>query len=327
MKRKHDLRWPSLPTSTLASGFVIVCLSLTPAASGQAWVPPAGVGAVSTQFQWISNTGHFLTDGSLRPAAASQNASVYIETEYAFTDRLSFDFGVAYVFSRYSSKDNPPPIFPFLPTDQCRCWNSEWQDVGFTARYNVLGGSRRSYAVTPSISVGIPSHDYAFRGEAVVGRNLREVRLAVDAGKRLDMISRRLSVQGRYSYTFVEKVLDIPNNRSNINLEPGYELSRKLFVRALFTWQRVHGGLRLGAPGTALVPPGDINTPELLVQSDRLRRANYFHVGTGASYSLRHVDLFASYIAYASGTDTHAGRAFTVGASWPFEWHPGAKRH
>lgn len=285
------------------------------------------MGAVSTQFQWISNTGHFLTDGSLRPAAASQNASVYVETEYAFTDRFSAAFGVAYVFSRYSSKDPPPPIFPFLPGDKCRCWNSEWQDFGFTARYNVLGGGRRSYSVTPSVSLGVPTHDYAFRGEAVVGKNLKEAAIAVDAGKRLDLISRRLSVQGRYSYTIVDKVLDIPNNRSNISLEPGLVMTKKLYVRALLTWQRVHGGLRLGAPGSALLPPGEINTPERLVQSDRLRRANYFHAGTGVSYSLSRVDLFASYIAYVNGTDTHAGRAFTLGVSLPFEWHPGAKRH
>jgi hypothetical protein len=314
------------PKVILTFAFVAVLLPL-PKAPAQAWVPPAGVGSVSAQFQWISNTGHFLTDGSLRKASFSDNASIYVETEYAFTDRFSAAFGVAYVYSRYSSKDTPPPIFPFLPSDQCRCWSSGWQDFGFTARYNLIGGGRRSYAVTPSISVGVPSNDYPFRGEAVVGKNLKEVRLAVDAGKRLDMISRRLSVQGRYSYTIVEKVLDISTNRSNINLEPGFEVTRKFFVRSLLTWQRVHGGLRLGAPNSALLPPGEINTPQLLVQSDRLRRANYFHAGMGASYSLPHVDVFASYVAYVSGTDTHAGRAFTVGASWPFEWHPGGKRH
>jgi Phage integrase family len=198
------------PKILLVLGFGVASLLVRiPEASAQAWVPPAGVGSVSAQFQWISNTGHFLSDGSLRRAAASQNASIYMETEYAFTDRFSAAFGVAYVFSRYSAKDRPPPIFPFLPTDQCRCWNRGWQDFGITARYNVLGGGRRSYAITPSISVGLPSNDYAFRGEAVVGRNLKEVTLAIDAGKRLDMISRRLSVQGRYSYAIVEKVLDI----------------------------------------------------------------------------------------------------------------------
>jgi hypothetical protein len=31
------------------------------------------------------------------------------------------------------------------------------------------------------------------------------------------------------------------------------------------------------------------------------------------------MDVFASYIAYVSGTDSHAGRALTLGVSWPFE--------
>ena len=32
------------------------------------------------------------------------------------------------------------------------------------------------------------------------------------------------------------------------------------------------------------------------------------------------LDVFVSYIAYVSGTDTHAGRVVTAGVSWPFEW-------
>jgi len=31
------------------------------------------------------------------------------------------------------------------------------------------------------------------------------------------------------------------------------------------------------------------------------------------------VDVFVGYIAYVGGTDTHAGRAFTMGVSLPFE--------
>src|SRR5260370_41253292 len=104
MQTKHQC-W-LFPKAVLGCGFVVVSLlSLPHAASAQAWVPPAGVGSVSTQFQWISNTGHFLTNGFLRSASGSENASIYMETEYAFTNRFSTSFGVAYVFSRYSSKD------------------------------------------------------------------------------------------------------------------------------------------------------------------------------------------------------------------------------
>jgi hypothetical protein len=52
---------------------------------------------------------------------------------------------------------------------------------------------------------------------------------------------------------------------------------------------------------------------------DRVLRDNYRHIGDGVSFTFRRVDVFFSYIAYVAGTDTHAGRAITVGLSMPFE--------
>lgn len=247
-------------------------------------------------------------------------AAIYLEAEYAVTDRLSLAAGLPYVFAKWTSKEPPPPFLPFLPRDQCHCWHSGWQDFGLTARYNVIGRSGSAFALTPSVSVGVPSHEYEYRGEAVIGRNLREVRIAVDGGQRLDAISPRLSLQGRYSYASVERVLDIRNDRSNFGIEVGYQPSRKLYARGFAAWQRTHGGLRIGSPPPSdLLPPGDVNTPERLEQHDRLLRDNYFHAGAGLTYQLPGVDLFASYVEYVRGTDTHSGRAFTVGVSWPFE--------
>ena len=71
--------------------------------------------------------------------------------------------------------DVPAGTIPFPPRDECRCWQSGWQDFGFTARYNVINGA---FALTPSVSVGVPSHDYEYRGEAVVGQRLKEVRIS-----------------------------------------------------------------------------------------------------------------------------------------------------
>jgi hypothetical protein len=56
-----------------------------------------------------------------------------------------------------------------------------------------------------------------------------------------------------------------------------------------------------------------------------MMRDNYWHVGGGASYGFRHFDVFGSYTAYVAGTDTHAGRAFTAGISFPFELRLGHK--
>lgn len=306
----------------LAPGFFALgaFLSVAASATAQAWVPPAGVGSIGLSFQWIDNTGHRLTDGSRIVNGESVNAAIYLEADYALTDRFSLSAGLPYVFAKWTSKDPPPPFLPFLPRDQCHCWHGGWQDFGFTARYNVIGSIGGAFALTPSLSIGVPSHDYEYRGEAVLGRNLREVGLAMDAGQRLNAISPKLSVQGRYSYAFVERILDIPNDRSNVNVEVGYQPSRKLYFRAFTSWQRTHGGLRLGAaPPYDLLPPGEVNTPDRLEQHDRLLRDNFFHAGAGLSYQLARVDLFASYREFVKGTDTHSGRAFTVGVSWPFE--------
>jgi len=305
--------------STLALAFLVAVTFFATAsnAAAQAWVPPRGVGSVSLTYQRISNTGHRRTNGFLVERGQSINMGLYIEGEYAFTDRLSVSAGLPYVFAKYTATVPPAPPIPYPPVDQCHCWNSGWQDFGFTVRYNVVGGA---FALTPSFSVAVPSHSYDYRGEAVVGRDLKEVRIAVDAGQRLDVISPKLSVQGRYSYAFVERVIDIPNNRSNATLEGAFLLTRKLATRGWVSWQRTHGGLRFGSPPPAsLLFPGEVNTPARLAQHDRLLRDNYWHVGGGVSYSFSRMDVFASYIAFVGGTDTHAGGAITAGISWPFE--------
>ena len=271
----------------------------------QAWVAPAGMGSISVAGQRIANTGHFIDDGGRLEVGLSTDASLYFEGEYAVTDRLSVSAGLPYVLARYTSPE-PTPI-NFLPVDSCRCWHGGWQDFGVRARYNLIGGG---FALTPSVAFGVPSHAYNYRGEAVIGRQLKEVRFGVDAGQRLDALSSRLSLQGSYSYALVERTLDVANNRSNAGVEVAVAVTRRLSARWLSSWQRTHGGLRF---------PQDLSTDDLITQHDRLLRDDYWHTGFGASYSLPQLDFFASYIAYARGTNSHAGRVITAGISWPFE--------
>ena len=281
----------------------------------QAWASPAGTGSISVAGQRIDQTGHRLTDGTLMKNGASVNSSVYLEGEYAVTDRFSVAAGLPFVFSRYTDAAPPPPFIPFFPIDECRCWHSGWQDLNISARYNIFNGV---FGLSSAVSAGVPSHDYEFRGEAVLGRRLKELRIAVNAGVRLERVSPRLFVEGDYSYAFVERVLDIPNNRANATIAVGYAVTRKLTARTLLAHQHTYGGLRLGAPPPfSLNPPGDVNTPERLDQHDRMLRDNSVHIGGAVSYRFSRFDLFGSYIAFISGTDTHAGRASTLGISWP----------
>jgi len=285
----------------------------TAPASAQAWVPPGKTGSVSLGFQWIDNTGHILDNGKpddLHPGA-SVDASLYLTLEYAFSDRLSAEIGLPFVWAKYIGPGPPPgPVFPSV--DSCYCWNGGFQDFGIIARYNVIGEPGGAFALTPSIAFGVPSNDYAYQGEAVVGRNLKELALAVDAGQRLDAISPALSVQARYAYAFVQKVQDISTNRSNFAVQVAYQITRPLAVQGFAWWQWTHGGLRV---------PEDLigASDEIWAQHDRLLRNDYFHAGAGITYSFPRLDLYANYIGFVSGSNTHQGWAASVGVSWPFE--------
>jgi hypothetical protein len=182
----------------------------------------------------------------------------------------------------------------------------------------VVRAASGAFSLTPSVYVGLPSHNYDFRGETALGRNLKEVTIAVEAGERLDAISPDLFVQVRYAYAFVEPVLDVSLNRSNARAEAEYLfLNRRLAARGFATWQVTHGGLILGSPSHP--GPRDFDSPERIFQLDRLQRDNNFRAGGGFTYSFPQVDVFVSYVAYVSGTSTHAGRAVTLGVSWPFQ--------
>jgi hypothetical protein len=304
-------------TFTLAPLTLAALAAAAPPVWAQAWVPPAGLGSVTVAVQTINNTGHTNTDGEFLQIGRSVNTRIDIDVDYALTDRFSLSAGIPFVLARYVDPLPYGPPIPFPLRDECRCWQSGWQDFGFTARYNIVNGA---FALTPSVSAGVPSHDYEFRGEAVVGQRLKELRISVDAGQRLTAISPRLYLQGRYSYAFVERVIDIPNDRSNATVEGGFLITRRLAARGLLLWQRVHGGLRFGGSDSSALPfPGDVNTPERMFEHDRLLRDNNWRLGAGTTYSMPQMDVFASYVEFVRGTDSHSGRAFTAGVSWPFE--------
>ena len=294
---------------------IVAALASAPSrAAAQAFTPPAGIGAVTVAWQFVDNTGHRFSDGSFLARGQSVTTAAVVELDYGFTDRLATSIGIPYVFAKYTGAN--PPISG-LPIDTCRCWNSALQDLSLSARYR-LGDD--TWAVTPVVRYGRPSHDYAYVGEAVVGRDLQEAQVGVAAGLKLRRMLPNASVQASYAYAFVEKPLDdVGNDRSNADIEFGYVLNRLLYVRGSANWQRTHGALLAGSPsGDPLPLPGELNTPERLAQRDRVIRSNYWHAGAGLSYSAGPVDLFLSLTKYLSGTDTHNAVVYAVGTTWYF---------
>lgn len=302
---------------------VVLCLVwaglLRPvAASAQTSTPAAGAGSVSISFQGVDHTGHLLTDGSYLNNGRSRTAAAYLDVEYGITRRISAAFTLPYVWARYTDDAEPPPGIPFLPVDSCRCWHAALQDFGFTFRYGLVDTLDHAIVLTPTLAVGTPTHDYTYQGEAVVGHRLNEMRIGADGTYRIDTISRNLSATGHYTYAFVEQVLDIGMNRSNASGSVDYQIGRDWSVGGFIAWQRTHGGLRAGAFGSDLIPPGEVNTPERVLEHDRIFRENWTHIGAEASYRLRLATLFGSYTYVLHGTDAHSGHAFLGGITMPF---------
>jgi hypothetical protein len=282
--------------------------------AAQAFTAPQGVGAVTLGWQYIENTGHWLTDGYFAARGQSATTSVAVELEYAATDRLSVSAGLPFIFARYKGALPPPSG---LPVDECQCWHSSFADLSAGLRYR-LGGE--TWAVTPMARFGAPSHNYPYRGEAVVGKQLSELQLGVLVGGRLLELLPRATVQAGYSYAFVEKALDDTSvNRSNAFVDFGYAASRRLYLRGAWLLAHTHGGLRVGSPtGDPFLPPGEYNTPARLAERDRLGKWRSMQLVGGLAWNAGPVDVFATYTNYVWGRDAHNGWSVSTGASWYF---------
>jgi len=277
----------------------------------QAFTLPQGVGAVTLAWQYVDNTGHYLTDGFLLEAGPSVSQSALLELEYGVTDRLSATIGIPYVRARYTG---PLPPASNLPVDACRCWHSGWQDFVLMARYR-LGTD--SLALTPHVRYIYPSHHYRSEGEAVIGRNLQEFQVGASAGARLPGVLSRASVQAIYTYSMPETVVGVEIDRSNLVFDIGYAPTRRLYARVGANWQNTHDGLRFGSlSGKPFGIPGEYTTPRLFAQRDRLGRVKYWQVGGGLSYDVGPADVFASVASAVWGRDAHDAVVYTVGATW-----------
>jgi hypothetical protein len=275
-------------------------------AFAQAFTPPPQVGSMTLSWQWVENTGHILTDGTFFPRGQSVTTSILAEVDYGVTDRFAATVGIPFIFARYTGD---LPTFSGLERDNCKCWNSSFQDFSIGGRYR-FGDD--FWALTPSARLILPSHDYPYRGEAVPGPNLQQFLMGINAAWRLAPALPKASIQGGYSFALVEKPTEDTNaNRSNVFASFGYALTRSWYVHGGALFQKAHNGLTAFEVATA--------PPDQRAQADRLLAMRYWHLTGGVSYSAGFADLFVSVEPYVWGRDTHDGVAYNVGATWYFD--------
>jgi hypothetical protein len=262
---------------------------------------------LSTTFGDYAFDGHFAADGREDPFGGTRARSLWVEGIYAIKDGLAISTGLPFVTTKLTGSF--PEGVQLGPLDEDRKYHAAFKDFRFELAWNVVPGD---FAVTPFVGIGLPSHEYEYKGEAVPGKGLREVYVGAAAGRSLSPFLPRAYLHARYAYAFVETVdVDVDKlDRSNLDTELGYEVAPRLLVRALARWQVTHGGLDLEDMR---------HHPEFFRTHDRAARTNYFNLGLGASFALgASWDVYAIFIKTLSGENAHQSRSLSIGATWYF---------
>jgi hypothetical protein len=300
------------------------------AGAQSAWTPVDGEASVSLIYQNLDFGGHFDGNGERLEGAVPSRAHLGIlQVEYALTDRLALTARLPYVASKFTG-DHHEPVTTLLREryEEFRRTNPDaavsnldtgdyyatFQDFNFTLRYNLLD---RGLTVTPVIGAIIPSHHYRTVGEAAPGQDLLALQTGVTAGRLLDPWLPKAYVHGRYTYSFVQRLLGIRLDRSSAELEVGYAVAPTVAVRALANWMHTHGGV-----------PFEVTYEDvyLFLAHDRLLASRYWHAGGGATVSLTDsIDLDGALVTFLTGSDTHYGLGLNIGLTWRF-LHGGSGR-
>ena len=260
--------------------------------------------SVTTAYQRINVTKHFFSQGEEVDRGRIRADIAVLALDYAFTDRLAVNVAVPYVSSSYHGK------FPHAQTTlDDGATHGTYQDFRADLRYHFVMGNTR---LTPFVGYTAPTHNYRYLGHAAAGHDLHEQSAGVNIERNIEELLPGAFVQGRYSFSFAEKVLGISHNRSNVEMNVGYFVLPSLSVRGIWSLQKTYGGIDL----VKSAPP----TGEYFLHHDQIARADYVAVGVGAAYALSDsVDLFFTGQKMLSGRNGHKlDFSPSFGITWSF---------
>ncbi len=139
------------------------------------------------------------------------------------------------------------------------------------------------------------------------------MQFGVNLGRRLDPILPRAYFQTRYSYGIVPRTLGIRPNRSRLESELGYFVTKRLSLSAIEMLQISHSGLDF---------PQDFpsRTDERWRHHDQISRISLLNVGIGGAFAVtKSVEFFTSALTNVWGQNGHSlNRALTFGVNWNF---------
>ena len=252
-------------------GSLLFSLLVPSCLMAQAWVFPKGEGAVSLSYQNLYVTHHVDSTGLALDRGHIFADSVSLDVEYSLTNRLAARVSLPYVASSYVG-DHP---HTWLDNGD---YHSTFQDYGVDVRYNV---SQRPLVITPFFRAVIPSHSYEYFAHSAVGMRLHEYHLGTNVGRRLNPFLPKGYVQASYSYAFVERIVGIAPNRSDVEFQVGYFLKPRFSLSGTGHWMHTHSGVDL----LSGVPNGGL-TDEQWPHHDQIAKARLFDLDGGAALAV-----------------------------------------
>lgn len=276
----------------LLAGSFVCHLAGASLAAAQAWLPPKGEGWFSLSYSTGLARDHYLSDGELLDQGHIRTHAVLGDLGYSVTDRFGVKLSLPYITTQYFGV-NPH----LLPADD-GTYHGTFTDFRLEARYNALKGP---VVLTPFVAAILPSHGYEYFGHAVSGVNLKQFLVGAGFGRRLDPFLPQAYFQGRYSFAFVEKVLGISHNRSNLDLQLGYFFKPSIQFFALGMGQITHGGLPLN-----LTVAKATWTAAEFHHHLQLTRSDLLFVGGGVDFLVTGaLDFSITYVATVAGRSDH----------------------
>jgi len=288
------------------------------AAIAQAWLPPRGEASVTLGYQSYRSTDRYTTSSGERyyDGLTQQHALVgYVS--YGITDRLAVSIGLPpYFISSYQGPD--PHRWPVMdgekiardpsgrglfhpPTLDDGSYHGTFQDFGGELSFMALQGP---WVVTPFVGFQVPSHAYEYHAQTAVGRQLWDLRIGANVGRRLDPILPDAYVHGRYAFAYREAAQDLRFNYSFVDLEVGYFVTPSLSLRIMGFSQIAHDGLK-DEEYQLTEPPRDgyslsqwvyLNVEDKLMRGqpglpvalrhDQLDHSTSINLGVGASFAV-----------------------------------------
>jgi hypothetical protein len=238
--------------------------------------------------------GHILSD------------ALILGVDYSLTDRLAARVELPYIVSKY----NGP--YPHDPRIDNGTYHSTFQDFTIDLRYHLIN---RPVILVPFFTMVVPSHSYTYFAHSAVGRDQREYHVGMNFGRRLDPILPKAFLQARYGYAFVERVLGISPNRSDVEATLGYFLTPHFSLSGTSQWVHTYSGVSF--------PFGVFHaglSDEQWLHHDQIGKVSLLDLGGGASYAVKPSwVIFASVARSLEGRNGHFHAAvITVGLSKSF---------